>query len=40
MHVQYVPPKSKAASIEARVKNTSKYELLAVPVSVFMDESL
>ena len=40
MRVQYAPPKSKTASIEARVKNTSEYELLVEPVSVFMDESL
>ena len=33
-----VPRKSPAAFIEARVKNTSDYELLAGPVSVFMDE--
>ena len=33
------PRKSQTAFIEARVKNTSEYELLAGPVSVFMDES-
>ena len=34
-----VPRKNLAAYIEARVKNTSEYELLPGPVSVFMDES-
>ena len=32
------PRKSSAAFIEARIKNTSEYELLPGPVSVFMDE--
>ena len=38
--LRYVPPKGKTASIEARAKNTSEYELLVEPVSVFVDESL
>ena len=33
------PRKNQTAFIEARVKNTSEYELLAGPVSVFMDDS-
>ena len=32
-----VPRSDAATFIEARVKNTSEYELLAGPVSVFMD---
>ena len=34
-----VPRKTSAAFIEGRIKNTSEYELLAGPVSVFMDDS-
>ena len=34
-----VPRKTPAVFIEAAVKNTSEYELLPGPVSVFMDES-
>ncbi|KAM5544768.1 hypothetical protein V8D89_001666, partial [Ganoderma adspersum] len=34
-----VPRKTSAAFIEARIKNTSEYELLAGPVSVFMDDN-
>ncbi|KAI1792158.1 hypothetical protein LXA43DRAFT_1093971 [Ganoderma leucocontextum] len=34
-----VPRKTSAAFIEGRIKNTSEYELLAGPVSVFMDNS-
>ncbi|KAI0750057.1 hypothetical protein C8Q80DRAFT_1165901 [Daedaleopsis nitida] len=38
--LQYVcvPRKTAAAFIEATIKNTSEYELLAGPVSVFMDD--
>ena len=34
-----VPRKTSEAFIEGRIKNTSEYELLAGPVSVFMDDS-
>ena len=34
-----VPRKTTSAFIEGRIKNTSEYELLAGPVSVFMDDS-
>ena len=34
-----VPRKTSAAFIEGQIKNTSEYELLAGPVSVFMDDS-
>ncbi|EJF59169.1 hypothetical protein BD309DRAFT_953032 [Dichomitus squalens] len=34
-----VPRKTNAAFIEGRIKNTSEFELLAGPVSVFMDDS-
>ena len=39
--LQYVcvPRKTTAAFIEGRIKNTSEYELLAGPVSVFMDDN-
>ena len=33
-----VPRRTPAAFIECKVKNTSEYELLAGPVSVFMDD--
>ena len=34
-----VPRKTSAAFIEGQIENTSEYELLAGPVSVFMDDS-
>ena len=34
-----VPKMDKSVFVEASVKNTSEYELLAGPVSVFMDDS-
>ena len=34
-----MPQKSAAAFIEAHVANTSEYDLLPGPVSVFMDEA-